>query len=321
MGHPANHAMRAARIGGVAAFALAGALAFLLSGYALFQATQILIYAIAILGLNLLMGYNGQISLGHGAFYAIGGYAAAICINHFGMPYWATIPVAAVTCLVVGYLIGLPALRLEPLYLALVTFAVAVAVPQLLKYKGLEQWTGGVQGLMVDKPAAPAFLRIDDDQWLYLLTLLCGTLLLVLAHNLVRGRIGRALMAIKEHPIAADTMGIDAPRYKSVTFGISALFTGVAGALAALASQFVSPETYSFFLSITILVGSVVGGMTSIIGPIFGAAFIVLMPNLAEQFSKSAAWAIYGLFLIAFMYLMPTGVTGLIGRIRARIGR
>src|SRR5450432_797231 len=120
---------------------------FVASGYHLFQFSQVLIYAIALLGLNLLTGYNGQISLGHGAFYAIGGYVAAILMTKFDAPYWATIPVAALFCFVVGFLFGLPALRLESLYLALATFALAVVTPQFLNYKGFDAWTGGAQGL------------------------------------------------------------------------------------------------------------------------------------------------------------------------------
>ncbi len=139
--------------------------------YHLFQLTMVVVYAIAILGLSLLIGFNGQISLGHGAFYAIGAYTTAILMSTWDVPYWATLPVSAVVCAVVGFLIGLPALRLGGLYLALTTFALAVAVPQILKYKLFEDWTGGVQGLVIDKPDAPFGLPLSPDQWLYLFTL------------------------------------------------------------------------------------------------------------------------------------------------------
>src|SRR5688572_9015871 len=139
----------------VVLLAVACALPFIVSNYRSFQLTLVLVYAIALLGLNILTGYNGQISLGHGAFYAIGAYAAAILMDRFGVPYWLTVPVAGVLCLIAGFLFGLPALRLEGLYLALATFALGVSMPQLLKYKRFEDWTGGVQGIVIVKPDAP----------------------------------------------------------------------------------------------------------------------------------------------------------------------
>ena len=150
------------------------ALAFPLfaSGYHIYQGAQVLIYAIALLGLNLLTGFNGQISLGHGAFFAIGGYGAAILIAKFDAPYWAAIPLASVVCFVAGFLFGFPALRFGGLYLALATFALAVATPQILSYKGFDLFTGGSQGLTLAKPHAPLGLRLSVDQWLYLCCLL-----------------------------------------------------------------------------------------------------------------------------------------------------
>jgi branched-chain amino acid transport system permease protein len=138
----------------------------MVSSYRTFQLTLVMIYAIALLGLNILTGYNGQISLGHGAFYAMGAYCAAILMDKLGVPYWATLPAAAVLCFAAGFLFGLPALRLEGLYLALATFALGVAMPQLLKYKALEGWTGGVQGIVILKPEAPWGLPLNADQWL-----------------------------------------------------------------------------------------------------------------------------------------------------------
>src|SRR5712692_8883809 len=166
--HYAGLSLRTWRIAGIAALlAAACVLPFSLSSYHLFQATQVLVYAIVLLGLNMLTGFNGQISLGHGAFYAIGVYTAAILLDKTGMPYWATIPFAGLVCLVAGFLFGTPALRLEGPYLALATFALAVSTPQILKYKHLESWTGGVQGIIISKPDAPAGLPLDSDQWLY----------------------------------------------------------------------------------------------------------------------------------------------------------
>jgi branched-chain amino acid transport system permease protein len=302
----------------IGAFCLAAlALPFIASGYHMFQYSQVLIYAIALVGLNLLTGYNGQISLGHGAFFAIGGYTTAILVTKFGVPYWATIPCASVICFVAGFLFGLPALRLGGLYLALATFALAVATPQLLNFKGFDAWTGGSQGLLLSKPAAPFGLPLTPDQWLYFLCLACAALMFWAAANLVRGRIGRAIVAIRDHPIAAETMGINISFYKAMCFGVSALYAGVAGALAAVVVGFVSPDSFGLLLSLSLLVGIVVGGLASIWGVLFGALFVEFVPNYADQLSdlfgesaKALPGAIYGVLLIALMYLMPTGVAG-----------
>ena len=294
------------------------ALPFIVSNYRTFQFTLVLVYAIALLGLNILTGYNGQISLGHGAFYALGAYCAAILMDKMGAPYWVTIPAAGAVCLVAGFLFGLPALRLEGLYLALATFALGVATPQLLKYHDLEKWTGGVQGIVIAKPEAPFGLPINADQWLYFFTLAVTLGMFLLAWNLLRGRIGRALMAIRDHHLAAESMGVHNALYKSLAFGVSALYTGVAGALGAIAVQFVAPDSFNIFLSIMLLVGIVVGGLASISGALYGALFIQFVPNIADEISKAAPWAIFGIFMIGFVYLMPTGVAGAVRLLLAR---
>jgi len=302
------------------------ALPFLTSNYRTFQFTLVMVYSIALLGLNILTGYNGQISLGHGAFYAIGAYTTAILMDKFGVPYWATLPVAGAVCLVAGFLFGLPALRLEGLYLALATFALGVSLPQLLKYHHFEKWTGGVQGIVIAKPEAPAFLselglKLNPDQWLYYFTLTVAVLMFLLGWNLLRGRIGRALVAIRDQHTAAEAMGVNTAIYKSLAFGVSAMYTGVAGALGAIAIQFVAPDSFDIFLSIVFLVGIVIGGLASIPGALYGALFIQFVPNIADDISKAAPWAIFGLFLLAFVYVMPVGVAGAIQMAMARLQR
>jgi branched-chain amino acid transport system permease protein len=297
------------------------ALPFLVSSYHTFQLTLVLVYAIALLGLNILTGYNGQISLGHGAFYAVGAYVAAILMDKFGVPYWATVPVAGVVCLVVGFLFGLPALRLEGLYLALATFGLGVSMPQLLKDKHLEHWTGGVQGIVIIKPDPPFGLPINQDQWLYYFTLAVLLVMFLLGWNLLRGRVGRSLIAIRDQPVAAEAMGVNNALYKSLAFGVSAMYTGVAGALGAIAVQFVAPDSFTIFLSIAFLIGIVIGGLASIPGAIYGAIFIQFVPNIADEISKAAPWAIYGVFMIGFMYVMPVGVAGAIRILWARFKR
>ena len=298
---------------------LACALPFLVSNYRVFQLTMVLVYAIALLGLNMLTGFNGQISLGHGAFYAIGAYTAAVLMDRFGVPYWAVVPVAGAVCGLAGFLFGLPALRLEGLYLSLATFALGVAMPQILKYKGLEPWTGGAMGVTLTKPDPPEGLPLSQDQWLYFVVLAWLLVLFWLGANLLDGRIGRAMVAIRDQPTAARAMGVDTSLVKTLTFGISALYTGIAGALGAVAVQFVSPDAFGVFLSISLLVGIVVGGLASVSGAIYGALFIQFVPSVAEQVSKSAPWAIYGLLLIVFMVLMPGGVAGVVRALLARV--
>ena len=297
------------------------ALPLVVSDYRVFQFNLVLVYAIALLGLNLLTGYNGQISLGHGAFYAIGAYCAAILMDKYGVPYWATLPVAGAVCLLAGFLFGLPALRLEGLYLALATFALGVSLPALLKYHHLEKWTGGVQGIVIAKPEPPFGLPINADQWLYYFTLAVAIVMFVLAWNLLRGRVGRALVAIRDNHIATEAMGVNNAMFKSLAFGVSAMYTGVAGALGAIAIQYVAPDSFNIFLSIVFLVGIVVGGLASISGAIYGALFIQFVPNIADDISKAAPWAIFGIFLLGFVYVMPMGIAGAVRMGLARLQR
>ena len=289
---------------------IAVAVPFIFQGFVIFQLTQVMIYGLAILGLNLLTGFNGQFSVGHGAFYGLGAYVTAILMNRYGVAYYWTLPAAGGVCFVVGTAVGLPALRLHGLYLALVTFAAAVALPQLLKFHGLEDWTGGVQGIVVDQPDAPGFLPIDADQWLYYFTLAVVLIMFAGASSLVKSRTGRAIMAIRDHEIAAAAMGINAPLYKTLTFGVSALYTGVAGALGALAVQFVAPDSFSLFLSIYFLVGLILGGMGSLPGCLFGGLFVLYVPNIAAEVSRGLAGAIYGVIMLLVIFVMPSGAAG-----------
>ena len=291
------------------------------SNYRLFLVSTMIIAAIAVLGLNLLTGFNGQISLGHSAFYAVGAYTAAILMDKLDMPYYATLPIAAVLCFIVGYLFGLPALKLEGHYLALATFALALSVPQILKYKWLEDLTGGVQGIVLSKPEVPFGLPLNEDQWLYYYCLVVMVFLYWAAANILNSRSGRAMMAIRDQYMAADTMGIDTALYKTVTFGISAAYTGVAGALSASAIAFVAPDSFNFFLSIKFLIGLVVGGVGSMAGSVVGGIFYVLVDNSAQALSTFikndlglqfdlSAYTVFGVILIVLMYLMPMGIVG-----------
>jgi branched-chain amino acid transport system permease protein len=304
-----------------AAVAIAALLPLVAKNFILFQLTMAMVYGIAILGLCLLTGINGQFSLGHSAFFALGAYTAAIMMDRLDIAYYWTLPGAGIVCLVFGLLFGVPALRLHGIYLALATFSLAVATPQILKTTPLEHWTGGVQGIVILKPDAPFGLPLSPDQWLYYLTLLIVVVMFGAAGNLINSRTGRALVAIRDNPIAARAMGIDISLYKALTFGVSALYTGVAGALGAIVIQFVAPDSFTFAFAIALFVGLVVGGIGSIPGTLFGGLFVLFVPNIAEHFSKGLAGAIYGLILILVIYLMPSGAAGLVQLVLNKLTR
>ena len=296
---------------------------------------QALILAIAIMGLNILVGYSGQLSLGHGAFMALGAYVSAILAHRYKMDYLVTVPIAAVFTGGVGFLFGIPALRLSPLYLALATFALAVVTPSLIKRPaGL---TGGVQGILVLQPDPPDFAReafafvtgtaMTSDQWIYYITLLLAVVLFWLAWNLVRHRPGRAMRAIRDGEVAAAASGVNVAGYKTLAFGISAFYGGTAGSLFALSTGFISPDTFPVSLSIQLLVGAVVGGLASIPGPLLGAIFAFFLPIGSNQWVPSQTWlpyqitstvknagpaVSYGVVLILIMMFAPNGIVGLL---------
>jgi branched-chain amino acid transport system permease protein len=286
-------------------------LPFTLKNFAIFQLTMVMIYAIAIMGLNLLTGFNGQFSLGHGAFFAIGAYTAAIMMDQYAVGFYWTLPAAAIVSFAFGVLFGLPALRLENIYLALATFALAAVMPQLLKLTPLEHWTGGVQGIALLKPDAPLGLPLNQDQWLYFFTLAVAVLMYFVARNIVISRTGRAITAIRDNPIAARSMGVNISYYKTLIFGVSALYTGVAGALSAVVVQFVAPDSFTVSLSVALLVGLVIGGVGWLPGAFIGGAFVLYVPNIAEEVSKGLSGAVYGVILLLVVYLMPSGAGAL----------
>lgn len=290
---------------------------FFFSSFRVGQFTLVAAYAVAVLGLNLLVGYSGQISLGHGASFALGAYVTAILVVKSGVPAFLTIPAAAAISFVAGLLLGLPALRLRGLYLALLTLGLAVATPQLIKrFDGL---TGGTQGLNVPQPEAPAWLGIADDQFLYLTTVLVAIVMFVLAARLVRGRVGRALIAIRDNETAARATGVNPALYKSLAFATGSMFAGVGGSLYVFSIGFVAPESFTLVVSFSFLAAVVVGGLATIGGAVFGALFIEFVPVYAGDVNEALAGVIYGAVLIAFMYALPSGVMGGLSRLRRRL--
>lgn len=284
--------------------------------YRVFQFSEVLIFAVAVLSLNLLTGYTGQVSLGHSFFFAIGAYETAIILHGSDLPFVVPLVAAFVIAFVVGFLFGIPALRLRDVYLALVTVALAVVAPPVIKR--FESITGGSQGINIDNPSAPAWTGLAEDQWLYYVCLVVAAIAFLVARNLVRGRVGRALTAVRDNELAARTMGVNPAIVKTLTFAYSAGFAGVAGGLYTLVIGFVSPDSFTILLAINLLVGAVVGGLATIAGAIFGAAFVVFVPVYASSISDALGGVIYGAALIVVMFVMPGGVMGLLHRIRTR---
>ena len=294
--------------------ALVVVLGFTMTDYHQYQGGIVGYYLIAILGLNILTGYTGQISLGNGAFMAVGGYTTAILVGHHGWGELWTLPVAAAVAGVAGFLFGIPALRLAGPYLALATFAIAVAVPSLAKR--FDHFTGGSSGIL---------LPIHTGHYLYWASWICAGIGYVVAWLILRGRTGRAFRAVRDSEVAAVSSGVSLASYKTLAFGISAAYAGVAGALLAIGAGYTNPDTFPVTLSLYLLIGAVVGGLGSLWGVVFGALFIEFLPIYAQKtyfgfaFSKQAPSVVYGLVLILIMLLMPTGVVGLARRLRRSI--
>lgn len=297
---------------------IAVVLPFVVSGFRTFQFTMGLIWAVAVLGLNLLTGYSGQISLGHSAFFGAGAYTSAILIADFGWHHLLTLPIAGLVAFGVGFAVGVPALRLQGLYLALMTLALAVAFPPLARrFEGL---TNGVMGknLRPRDVQAPGWWPLHRDEYLYFLALATLIVALVLARNLVESRVGRALTAVRDNETPAQTMGVYPARYKTVIFAVSAMYAGVAGGLYVLVIGFASPESFPLTMSILILAGMVLGGLATIGGAIFGGMFIQFVPAYAEEVNKALGPLILGVVIIVVMVVAPGGFVSLVNRVRNR---
>lgn len=302
-------------------------LPFVLQAYWVDVITDWIPLAVAALGLNLLTGYNGQISVGHGAIYGVGAYTAAVLVQKLELPFLVAIAGAGVMCFFVGVLIGLPALRIKGLYLALVTLAVATLFPDVIK--SLEGWFGGGPNYKITsmqlhrgsmKPRiiqwqAPSWLPLADDQWLYLVFLAIAVLCFVGVRNLMRSRMGRAIVAVRDNEIAATTNGVNVSAVKVLTFGVSSALAGMAGALFALKAGQLSPNTFVLTISLYFLVAVVVGGPASVLGPaigavVYGAFDRLITPELPEKV-QPATPLILAILLVTLMLVAPGGIVGL----------
>jgi branched-chain amino acid transport system permease protein len=291
------------------------ALPFLLSDYNVSLAARVGIYFIAVLGLNVLTGYTGQISIGHGAFMAVGGYTTAVMSRDHHTSLILTMLLAFAICFALGLLVGLPALRLSGVYLALATFALAVSVPQLpLKWS---KFLGGRDGVQTS--------RTVSHTWLYGAAWTASAILFVLAWLILRGRVGRAFRAVRDSEIAAVASGIELPVYKTLAFGISAAYAGVAGSLFVLATNgFAAPDEFGVVLSLQLLVGAAVAGLGSLWGVLAGAVFVGLLPTVSSSVpvigSNHGRDVVFGAAVVLVMLLLPGGFAGLLARLRRFAG-
>lgn len=307
------------------------------SEFRLGQFTYVGIYFVALLGLNILTGYSGQITLGHAAFMAIGGYTTALLIlgrsgfellgqqaSHIlpqhGMRAIFTIPIAGLVAGAIGILFGIPALRLAGVSLALATLAVAVSLPAAAKR--FEHLTGGGGGLSLPLPHAPFGWHISTPHWLYYEAWVCAGILFIVAWLLVRGRVGRAWRAIRDGEIAAVSSGVSPAVYKTLAFGISAAYAGVAGALFAIQVSYINPDTFPVTLSLLLLASVVIGGLSSLSGVIVGALVLEFLPIYAQSppvlhlhFAKQAGPVVFGVTLMLIVLLLPGGAASLLGRV------
>lgn len=307
---------------GIAVSVLAVAMTWMVSDFRLSQLATVISWSVAMLGLNMLTGYNGQISLGHGAFMGVGAYTVAILVRDQGMSYPIAIVIAFLLCFVAGALIGIPALRLPGTSLALITVALALAFPQVIKK--FTSVTNGVGGITTPRDRqfnAPEWSELTNDQWRYLVFVLMAIALFFFAWNIVRGRWGLAMMAVRDNPLSAASMGVNLPRTKVVTFGISAGYAGIGGAMAYILTSFVGPDNWTLLTSIAILTGIVIGGLGTVAGAIIGGVFVQFMPTWAQEVSNEAPGVVYGVVIILVMLLAPGGVMGLARRTYAWIVR
>lgn len=303
-----------------------------------FQATRFAIWLIVLMGLNLLTGYSGQITLGHGALVAVGAYTAAVLMTEFDVPVPLAVLAAGMLTGSLGFLLGIPALRLTGPYLAIATLAMVLALPQILKLNGVREWTGGVQGILLQTPRAPGALDdvVSDRQWLYYSCMAPALLMMAMAWSITRSRIGRAFIALKDTEVGAQHTGINVPLYKMTAFGLSAFYAGIGGGLFVFTEAFMSPDTFDVMMSITMMVVVVLGGLTSIVGTVFAAVIMTFRNDIVEFLSNNVhvlevpgrlspgreqppdtlKGTLYGLMLVTTIIFMPRGLAGYLRDLR-----
>ncbi len=290
------------------------------------QITRVMIYAIAISGLNIATGYTGLVSVGHSAFFGLGAYTTGVLVVKYGWRAEWTIPVALVVCFAVGLVVGLPALRIRGLYLAIVTIAFGVAFPEVITH--FESLTGGSQGLTIRRamlvpPTWTGFVLREKDKWLFWLSVALLLLVLVVVHNLARSRWGLALMAARDNELAASASGVNLAAVKTVSFGVSGAITGVGGCLFAMyLGSLGAHDSFTLINAIALLTGLVIGGEATRFGPVIGGLAVVFLPYYTSDLGKGQASAVlFGAILIAIIFIAPQGLAGGIVQICGRFFR
>lgn len=303
-------------------------LPFISDPYVIYLVNISCIATIAALGLNILTGFTGQISLGHAAFFAIGAYCTAIIANRFQVPFWICLPASGAVAACAGLLVGIPCLRLKGLYLAMATMSFGIVVEYVVIT--WEDITAGVRGIGV--PTLNFFgYPLDSNDKLYYFLVVLTALAIISTTNMMRTRIGRAFIAIRDRDIAAEVMGVSLTQYKVMSFAISSFYAGVAGGLYAYVMEYIHPEHFTFLLSVQYLAMIIVGGLGSVLGSVFGAIFITIIPEFIKSLAQfltlmfpaiedkyDDGWniAAFGLLIMLFLIFEPKGLSGIWSRIK-----
>jgi branched-chain amino acid transport system permease protein len=301
---------------------------YLLKGAYLWILLQILIASIGAVGINILTGYTGQISLGQGAFLGVGAYTSAYLTAKLGLSFWVGIPAAGLVTAMAGMVFGIPSLRLKGLYLAIATLASQFILEWI--FLRWESVTGGSYGITIPRPSIAGY-TFSTDRSDYYIVLAVAIVMILFAANLMRTRTGRAFMAVRDHYISAEIMGINLFKYRLLSFGISSFYAGVAGALFGHSLKYVSSEQFNIGVSIVYLAMIIIGGLGSIIGSIFGAVFMILLPKLLSVVTEAVAadyaniaklaisfeHGIFGLIIILFLIFEPDGLAHRWKRVKA----
>ncbi|WP_345751595.1 branched-chain amino acid ABC transporter permease [Microbacterium rhizophilus] len=267
------------------------------------------VFAVGVLGLNVIMGYTGQVSLGQIFFLGLGAYVTAYGVTE-GWNIAVVLVLAVLIPGVVGYIVALAAARLGGLAIAMVTIALPIIGVPLAKR--LADWTGGSQGTSARFSSAPDWFGSDlDDIWQYYIVLAIAAVVFALVYNLVRGKFGRALAIVKENEAVASSMGISPYRYKVMAFTIAAMIGGVSGFLYMVVVQYTSPETLAFHHSISLLASMVIGGAGSIAGSIIGGVYYVLVPNVTNEIDATLTSLLQGVILLVVLFVLPGGIASL----------
>lgn len=300
-------------------FVAAAALSFCLPDFIVFRFTQAAIWSIALVGLVILCGISGQFSFAQAALFGIGGYAAAILGAHTALSVYGGLLLAPLLGFAAGYGLGRVAGSHSLWTQALVTYAFAIAFPQLLRWRPIEKWTGGVQGLYLDFPAPPLEV-LSNDRWNFLMALGLLGVGLWLARNLIDGRAGRAMKAARDQDLAAAAQGVRVTQVRAAASGIAGAYIAVAGCLSAWQFGFVGPTAYNFALSVQMLFGLVVGGMHSLAGAVLGGLFLQFFPDVTAGLGKGLSALLYAVLLIVAIVAMPTGAAGALARLAVALG-